>query len=113
MFEVHEYQSAEGESPFGAWFRSLTREAGLKVSTALAKIEAGNLGDVKPVGGGVSETRIHFGPGFRVYSGRDGEKVIILLGGGTKKRQQRDIEAAKARWQDYKQRKRSEKDATD
>jgi putative addiction module killer protein len=68
---------------------------------------------VKPVGTGVSEMRIHFGPGYRIYLGRDGEKLILLLGGGTKKRQQADIRAAQVRWQDYKQRKRSGNDATD
>jgi putative addiction module killer protein len=113
MLEIHEYHTSAGDSPFRIWFKTLNREAALKVSTALAKIEAGNLGDVKPVGGGVSETRIHFGPGYRVYLGRDGEKLILLLGGGTKKRQQADIRAAQVRWQDYKKQKRSENDAAD
>ncbi len=111
MFEVEQYREVDGHCPFRVWFETLNREAALKVSTALAKIEAGNLGDLKSVGGGVSETRIQFGPGYRVYLSRDGEKLIILLGGGTKKRQQSDIETAKARWQDYKQQKRSENDA--
>jgi len=61
------------------------------------------------VGGGVFETKITFGPGYRVYFGKDGDTVVILLGGGTKKRQSRDIEAARERWQDYKQRKPKEK----
>ena len=77
----------------------------LKVRTALARIETGNLGDVKPVGQGVSERRITFGPGYRVYFGQDGDKLVILLCGGTKKRQSRDIEQAKAFWDDYKNRK--------
>ncbi len=112
MFEVQQYCEVDGHCPFRTWFEALNREAALKVSTALAKIEAGNLGGVNSVGGGVSETRIHFGPGYRVYLGRDGEKLIVLLGGGTKQRQQNDIETAKARWQDYKQQKRSENDAS-
>jgi putative addiction module killer protein len=70
-----------------------------KVQTALA------LGDVKPVGKGLSKHRIQFGPGYRLYFGRDGEALIILLAGGTKKRQSRDIETAKALWQDYKRRR--------
>lgn len=107
MVEVHEYQTPDVNNPFTAWFETLDRQAALKVRTALARIEDGNLGDVKPVGGGVSETRIHFGPGYRIYFGRDGDKLIILLGGGTKKRQSRDIEASKARWADYKKQKRS------
>lgn len=71
--------------------------------TAIARIEAGNLGDVKPVGEGVSERRIDFGPGYRMYFGKDGERFVLLLVGGTKKRQQRDITQAQAYWQDYKQ----------
>jgi putative addiction module killer protein len=61
---------------------------------------------VKPVGEGVSERRIDFGPGYRVYFGQDGQRLVILLVGGTKQRQQRDIAQAKAYWQDYKQRKK-------
>lgn len=113
MFEVVQYRTSDGRSPFEAWFNSLDRQAALKVSTALAKLAARNPGDVKPVRGGVSETRIHFGPGYRIYWGRDGETVIVLLGGGTKKRQQNDVETALDRWQDYKKQKRSENDATD
>ena len=71
--------------------------------TAIARIEAGNLRDVKPVGEGVSERRIDFGPGYRMYFGKDGERFVLLLVGGTKKRQQRDITQAQAYWQDYKQ----------
>ena len=67
----------------------------------------GNLSNVKSVGEGVLEYRIDFGPGYRVYFGRDGEALVILLTGGTKKRQQRDIEAAIAYWQDYKRGKRA------
>ena len=67
---------------------------------------AGNLSNAKSVGAGVLEFRIDFGPGYRVYFGRDGETLVILLTGGTKKRQQRDILAARAFWLDYKQTKR-------
>jgi putative addiction module killer protein len=66
----------------------------------------GNLSNAKGVGSGVQEYRTDFGPGYRIYFSRDGDAVLILLGGGTKRRQQRDIEDAKARWADYKQRKR-------
>ena len=68
-------------------------------------MEQGNLSNVKPVGGGVLEYRIDFGPGYRVYFGRDGDTLIILLAGGTKRRQQDDIAAAQTRWTEYKQRK--------
>jgi putative addiction module killer protein len=76
---------------------------------ALARIEQGNLSNVKGVGAGVLEFRIDFGPGYRVYFGRDGEILVILLGGGTKSRQQNDIAAAQARWSDYKRRKKETK----
>jgi putative addiction module killer protein len=99
------YVTEEGKAPFDDWFDSLDTTAALKVRTALARIETGNLGDVKPVGQGVSERRITFGPGYRVYFGKDGDKLVILLCGGTKKRQARDIEQAKAFWDDYKNRK--------
>ena len=69
----------------------------------------GNLSNVKGVGGGVLEYRIDFGPGYRIYFGRDGDALIILLGGGTKVRQQRDIETAVALWREYGQSKRQER----
>jgi putative addiction module killer protein len=69
----------------------------------------GNLSNAKSVGGGIQEYRIDFGPGYRIYFGRDGERLVILLGGGTKKRQQDDIHRAQHLWADYKQRKKEEK----
>ena len=68
-------------------------------------MEQGNLSSVKGVGEGIFERRIDFGPGYRIYFGRDGDALIILLGGGTKKRQQQDIAAARALWREYKRRK--------
>jgi len=76
---------------------------------ALTRIELGNLADHKSVGAGVWELRLDFGPGYRIYFGKDGDRLVILLGGGTKKRQQKDIETAKDLWQEYKRRKREEK----
>ena len=78
------------------------------MTTALRRIEQGNLSSAKGVGGGVFESRIDFGPGYRVYFGSDGDTVIILLGGGTKKRQQSDIETARGLWREYSRRKRQE-----
>jgi len=109
MYTVDEYLTRDGESPFEKWFESLNAAAALKVQTVLGRIELGNLGDAKPVGEGVSERRIDFGPGYRVYFGKDGQKLVILLGGGTKKRQSNDIKEAQQRWADYKQQKK-EKD---
>lgn len=79
------------------------------MTIAVARMGQGNLSNVKSVGSGVLEYRIDYGPGYRVYFGRDGEELVILLIGGTKTRQQKDIEAAKAFWLDYKSRKNIEK----
>jgi putative addiction module killer protein len=75
------------------------------VTTALTRLAQGNFSNVKGVGFGVFECRVDFGPGYRAYFGKEGERLVILLGGGTKKRQQSDIEAAVTRWQEYKRRK--------
>ena len=106
MPEVVQYETEDGRCPFAEWVLDLEVRAQLKVRAAIARMEAGNLGDVKPVGEGVSERRIDYGPGYRVYFGQDGRELVILLVGGTKKRQQRDIDQAKALWDDYKARKR-------
>lgn len=80
-------------------------QAAAKVTTAPERIADGNLSNVKPVGAGVLEYRIDFGPGYRIYFGRDGSRLVILIGGGTKKRQRTDIEAAAAHWADYNRRR--------
>jgi putative addiction module killer protein len=103
---IREYVNARGESPFARWFVDLDAMAAAKVTTALYRLEQGNFSKVEGVGGGVYEGKINFGPGYRVYFGKDGEKLIILLGGGSKKRQRTDIWAAWYCWQDYKSRKR-------
>ncbi len=103
---LEEYLDGAGCSPFGRWFRDLPAQAAAKVTIALYRLERGNTSNVKAVGGGVSELRVDFGPGYRVYFGQDGPVLVILLGGGTKKRQQRDIALARERWTDYKRRKR-------
>lgn len=105
MPDVREYIGADGQSPYGQWFVSLRPEARAKVAIALTRLEQGNISNVKSVGGGVLEWRIDFGPGYRIYLGRDGDRLIILLGGGTKKRQQRDIEAAMVLWRQYQHKK--------
>src|ERR1700688_478880 len=101
MLDMRYYVTASGESPFAEWFAEQDVTVSAKIVRALARIEQGNLSNVKSVGEGVLEFRIDFGPGYRIYFGRDGETIIILLTGGTKKRQQRDIDAAHAYWQDY------------
>ncbi len=77
------------------------------MAAALARIQQGNFSDAKGVGSGVYEYRIDFGPGYRIYFGKYGETLVILVGGGTKKRQQSDVSTALARWDDYKQRKKT------
>jgi putative addiction module killer protein len=106
MLDLREYLAEDGGSPFADWFAGLDAVAAARVTVALARIGQGNLSNVKGVGSGVLEYRLDFGPGYRVYFGRDGDVLVILLAGGTKKRQQRDIDAAQARWADYKRRKR-------
>lgn len=87
MKDVRELQLEDGSSPFADWFDNLPAIAANRVMVALRRMRQGNLGDWKTVGEGVSEHRIHFDKGYRVYFGRDGDSLIILLGGGTKKRQ--------------------------
>lgn len=108
MIDIREYNDSQGRSPYAKWFNRLDAVPAARVATALTRMEAGNLSNVKGVGHGVFEYRLDFGPGYRVYFGKDGDTLVILLGGGTKKRQQRDVESAQALWQEYKQRKRKE-----
>jgi putative addiction module killer protein len=105
MIDVREYLDRQGRSPYKTWFDRLNAQAAAKVATAVTRLALGNMSNVKGVGSAVFELRIDFGPGYRVYFGKDGECLIILLGGGTKRRQQRDINAAIANWEDYKRRK--------
>ena len=108
MIAIREYVDLEGRSPYARWFNRLNAQAAAKVATALVRLERGNLSGVKGVGAGVFEHRIEFGPGYRIYFGKDGDALVILLGGGTKRRQRQDIETARSHWRDYKRRKRQE-----
>jgi putative addiction module killer protein len=108
MIEVIAYTDYRGRNAFRRWFARLDPIAVGRVTAAIEQMEAGNLSNVRSVGRGVSEYRIHFGPGYRIYFGRDGDTLIILLGGGTKTRQHRDIENARALWQEYRRHKRRE-----
>ena len=109
MTTLREYLDEAGRSPFGRWFDDLDAPAAAKVTTTVARLEQGNFSRVKGVGAGVFESTIDFGPGYRVYFGKDGDTLVILLGGGTKKRQPHDIALAHERWADYKQQKTKEK----
>jgi putative addiction module killer protein len=87
MLELREYIDRQGNSPFGRWFRRLDDDIQARITMALDRLERGNVSAVKGVGAGVLELRLDFGPGYRVYCGRDGVTLVILLGGGTKRRQ--------------------------
>jgi putative addiction module killer protein len=109
MIEIRYYVDDGGKAPFADWVEELETFAAAKVSTVLRRIAAGNHSNLKGVGEGGLEFRIDFGPGYLVYFGRDGDTLVILLTGGTKKRQQRDILDARGFWQDYKRTKRTMK----
>jgi putative addiction module killer protein len=102
VIEVIEYIRDDGHCPFAEWFESLENQAAAKVATALERMKVGNFGDHKSVGCGVMGRRINFGSGYRIYFGRDGARLVILVGGGTKSRQSSDIKRAKDTWKEYK-----------
>ena len=107
MFEIRRYRKAGGCEPFTDWVSGLRdRQAQARILVRLERLELGNLGDCKPVGAGVSELRIDWGPGYRVYFGRDGQTVIVLICGGDKRKQDADIKKAVELWQEYENRKR-------
>ena len=103
--EIHEFLDASGRSPFARWFGDLDAGAAARVTVTLTRLSLGNFSNVKGVGAGVYELKIYFGPGYRVYFGKDGERIVILLGGSAKKRQSAAIAAAHAAWAEYKFRK--------
>jgi len=101
--EVRVYARADGSEPFTQWLRGLRDGATRnRIRQRIARIRLGNFGDARSVGDGVYELRIHFGPGYRVYFGRDGDEAVILLCGGDKGSQGRDIERAKEYWRDHR-----------
>ena len=106
MVRVVHYVAEDGTDYFDAWLRTQSPQVRARIQTRIDRMELGNFGDHKSVGGGVSELRIAFGPGYRLYYGREGNALVVLLGGGTKARQARDIATARACWQAYKQERR-------
>ncbi len=109
LIELRDYLDVSGKRPIRRWLDGLDSATRARVTRALVQLSLGNMSEVKGVGGGVLERRLDFGPGYRIYFGRDGEALIILLAGGTKSRQQRDIVTAQTYWEDYKRRKRGMK----
>ncbi|MBC7604621.1 MAG: type II toxin-antitoxin system RelE/ParE family toxin [Ramlibacter sp.] len=104
--QVEEYLCQDGSNPYKTWFDSLDAQAAAKVVTATLRLELGNRSSVKWFDG-IGEFVIDWGPGYRVYLARDGDRLIVLFGGGTKRGQQRDIDRAKALHAEYKARKKA------
>lgn len=100
--EIKKLELRNGLVPFDEWFDTLhDRKMQAAVDARLTRVRAGNFGDCKSVGGGMFELRIALGPGFRVYYGLQGQRVVILLGGGDKSTQARDIRRAQQLWQQF------------
>lgn len=107
MIELFRYQRDDGREPFTEWLDTLRdKVAQARVRIRLRQVEAGNFGDCEPVGEGVIELRIHVGAGYRVYCGRHGKAVVILLSGGDKGSQAGDIKRAKVLWAEWQRRQR-------
>jgi putative addiction module killer protein len=105
MFEVLRYQTEDGRVPFAEWLASVQDKViQARIRVRLRRLEAGLFGDCEPVGEGVLELREHAGAGCRVYFGRHGRTIVVLLVGGTKRTQARDIQEAKTFWLDWKRR---------
>jgi putative addiction module killer protein len=105
LIEIRELLDGSGHSPFARWFEGLNAVGAARVAVSLTRLGQGNFSNVEGVGGGVYEIKIDFGPGYRIYFGKDGERIVILLGGSSKKRQSAAITAAQAAWADYKRRR--------
>jgi putative addiction module killer protein len=105
MIQIVECLDAGGRSPYREWFYSLDSQAAAIVTVAIERLADGNASRVRSIGESAAEIRIDRGPGYRVYFGWDGKTLVVLLGGGTKRRQQRDIAEALALWRLYKGRK--------
>ncbi|MFI5361533.1 MAG: type II toxin-antitoxin system RelE/ParE family toxin [Elusimicrobiota bacterium] len=93
-----------GRSPFVDWKGRLAREDRIRIEHRIERLASGNLGDWRPVGDGVVELRIDYGPGYRIYIGRQSLQTVVLLGGGNKSTQEKDIRAARARWARFRRR---------
>ena len=100
--ELRFYKTADGKRPFIDWYRSLITDVRILVHKRIDRVERGNFGDAKPLGDGVFELRFHEGKGQRVYYGLAGKRVVLLLVGGDKYSQERDIQRAKEYWKDYR-----------
>ena len=101
--EVRVYTTPEGRCPLDDWLRALRDvRARARIRARIGRLRAGHFGDAKPVGGGVHELRVHHGPGYRIYFGRQGRAVVVLLCAGDKAAQPRDIARAKRYWREHR-----------
>lgn len=108
MYQVIDYLTENGRDPFKDWLANLSdRQAQARVLVRVQRMAAGNYGDSRPIGEGVWELRIDYGPGYRVYYARAGEKLLLLLIGGDKRKQQADIDKALEYWNDWNRRNAS------
>jgi putative addiction module killer protein len=104
---VEEYVRENGDTPYKAWFDRLDVQAAAKVATATVRLSLGNTAALKSLAGGLSELRIDWGPGLRMYLTRDGDELVVLFGGGSKRTQPSDIAIARALLAEYKVRKKA------
>ena len=107
-YQIVELLLEDGTSPYEEWFLSLDPVAAAKIAVAKLRLQQGNTSSIKWFGG-IGEYKVDWGPGYRIYLAKDGRRIIILIGGGTKKGQKRDVERAIDLWKDYKRRKRAER----
>ena len=105
---ILEYIREDGSNPYQKWFKSIDAQAAAKVAVAIARMELGNISNIKWFEG-IGEYKINWGAGYRIYLAQENQQLIILFGGGTKKKQQKDIKRAKELYQEYKERKKKSK----
>jgi len=106
MFQLQHHVTLNGRDPFGEWIERLDIQTRARIEVRLGRLERGLLGECKSLRDGVWELKIDHGPGWRVYFGREGTAIVILLAGGMKRTQARDIERAIGYWQDHQGQRR-------
>ena len=107
-WQIRKYQTPDGVCPFDEWYSLLAPQTKARVKTRLYRLRIGNFGDYRSVGEGVFELRLHFGPGYRVYYAVADAEIVLLLTGGDKHHQKRDIAAAQLFWQRFKLEKKQD-----
>ena len=101
-YQIEKYLTRSGKCPFDNWFNNLETKSQAIIDARITRLRVGNFGNYKSLGEGVFELKFKYSSGFRVYFGKDGDQLVILLIGGDKKSQSRDIDKAKGYWKDYK-----------